>query len=299
MEGYMFRMWDGSVWAVKGVEFQSGGRIRAFPRLVGDVKCSGLSCGYDIVREIYPWLLLYDPCVDMETPQIPLSDIASVYSPFSESPETDPDAKRLRRILEEESGVEVGITGSGLIGRGRDIDLVVYGYEESLQVYAALRSLRGRRVLKPLSGKPLVEEYRKNLEDTSIALEEYSKRAAQRLLVGVFEGKPYSIRLVSRKTPRYGCRRAVKICKAEILARIVDSSAGLLTPALYRIYPVAGNPPCIGDVKHLLTYRIRYMELPEGALIRATGYVEYVSSLGYVLVPDHPGGGVTVIGYSG
>ncbi len=294
MEGYMLRLWDGSLWMVKGTEFPGKGRIRAFPRQVGGYKCSGLDCGYRLAREIYPWLLHYDICVDMPTPQVPPAEVEEVLDPLEDRDETDPRARRLKRLLEAESGAEVGVTGSSLLGVGRDIDLIVYGFEASVQVYEALSTLRRRGVLKPLSGSALMEEYRKNLEDTRIGLSGFRRRAAHRLLVGVYEGKPYSIRLVARRRPIYGCRRTIKISRVEMAARILDSSKGFVTPAIYRIQPLSGPQVYASDVEFLVTYRIRYMELPECAMVQVSGYLEYIPGLGYAVVPDHPGGQVAL-----
>ena len=292
MEGYMLRLWDGSLWMVKGSEFPEEDRVRAFPRRVGGYKCSGLNCGYKLAKEIYPWLLRYDACVDMHTPQVPLVDIEEVLDPLDERSETDPHARRLKRLLEAESGVEVGVTGSSLLGVGRDVDLVVYGLEASAQVYEVLSTLRRRGVLKPLSGSALMEEYRKNLEDTTVGLSRFRRRSAHRLLVGVYEGKPYSIRLVARRRPLYGCRRTIKISKVEMMAKVLDSSLGFVTPAIYRVQPLSGPPGYVDDVEFLVTSRIRYMELPEDIVVQVSGYLEYIPGLGYAVVPDHPGGRV-------
>lgn len=294
MEGYMLRLWDRSLWMVKGSEFPEEGKVRAFPRRLGGYKCSGLDCGYRLVREIYPWLLRYDACVDMPTPQISLAEVEEVLDPFEEREGTDPYARRLKRLLEAESGVEVGVTGSSLLGVGRDVDLVAYGVEASAQVYEALSTLRRRGLLKPLGGRALIEEYRKNLEDAGVEFNGFVRRAAYRLLVGVYEGKPYSIRLVARRRPLYGCRRTVKISWVEMVVRILDSSKGFVTPAIYRVQPISGAPGYADDLGFLVTYRIRYMELPEDAVAHVSGYLEHIPGLGYAVVPDHPGGQVVL-----
>ena len=173
-----------------------------------------------------------------------------------------------------------GVTG-GLAyspGRAGDLDLVVYGARAGEEVYRALRDLREDGVTAPLRGRG---------HGWSAADERlHGALASARLLQGVYRGFVYEVRVVACTAPSH-CPR-IHVEGEAVVEGTVCGGAGYTTPSLYRLCGA-------GEAEWLvMTYRLRYTELPRGLRVRVRGQVQVLCGL-RVIVPDH-GGSVEPLG---
>ena len=296
IEGYLAVLRDGSIWAAKGTLLPEPGVARMLPYRLGSTlyRVRGLGEALRLARLIYPWYMRHDPCIDATVPLVPLKEIARIIDP-RKAAENWRDLGILR-LLEETSP---GVTGSLALGiKGRDLDIVVYGWRKAMKAYEILAELRTRGITSPLRGPHLIGEYWKNAADTPIPLENYRRLVEDKLLLGVYGGRAYSVRLVPSTEASLCLRRILKLGWCELEARITSSPAPYLTPTLYQIEVLRAKGPWrkeCGDVGYIETHRIRFMEYSEGIIVYARGLVELRGS-DYILVPDYPGGVVVPVG---
>ncbi len=292
IEGFMAILYDGSIWMAKGIDTCSPGFSRMILYRIGRDKhrVRGLGESMRLAREIYPWLFRHDPCIDMEVPLIHHNLIREVIDPRLAARKASGKAAELLDLLHE---VTPGLTGSLALGlRGGDIDLVIYGFSESGKAYSILAELREKGVTRPLEGEALLSEYRKNVADTPFTLPEYRRIVSSKLLLGIYKGVPYSIRLIPVKKALIHRTRTRRLGWCTLKAVITDAGRSYMTPASYEISVLdaegSWRRECL-EAARLETYRLRFMELKEGMLIKARGIVELRGS-SYIVVPDHPGG---------
>ena len=169
-----------------------------------------------------------------------------------------------------------GVTG-GLAyapSKAGDVDLVVYGGRAVERAYRALVDMREEGVTSPMP--PRGHEWSRY----DVELARHLNRS--RVLLGVYRGVEYNVRLVPCTAPSR-CTPARILGEARIVGDVCGS-AGFTTPAFYTL--------CSKDrpVIHVATWRLRYTEIPVGARVEAWGSLEEWCGGLRVLVPDHGGG---------
>jgi len=167
----------------------------------------------------------------------------------------------------------VGVTGGLAYSPtdASDIDLVVYGLNETMEAYRALSDLRAEGRTHPYGG----QGHAWSKEDVDL----HEKLARERLLFGRFMGYEYNVRLVPCVVPS-PCTRVVTLGEAKISGRIC-SSLSFTTPTHYLLCGHSG-------AVHIVTHRLRYTELPLGALVEVKGKRQLVCGR-EALTPDHGG----------
>ncbi len=173
-----------------------------------------------------------------------------------------------------------GVTG-GLAyspGSASDIDLVVYGLGAGEEVYRALRDLREDGVTAPLWGRG----HGWSAADEGL----HEALATARLLQGVYRGFVYEVRVTACTAPSH-CPR-IHVEGWAVVEGVVCGGLGYTTPSLYRVCGAGGEEWLV------MSYRLRYTELPRGLRVRVGGQVQRLCGL-RVLVPDH-GGSVEPLG---
>ena len=172
------------------------------------------------------------------------------------------------------AGVEAaGVTG-GLAYNPRgagDADLVVYGAGEAGRVYKLLRDLREEGVTEPFRGRG--HGWSRRDETLGAALAEH------RLLIGLLGGVEYNVRLVACKAP--GPCWPIRVVGEAVVEATVCGGLAYTTPSIYRL--------CGARASFMMSYRLRYAEIPVGARIRAAGRLEEHCPGLLVLNPDHGG----------
>ncbi len=144
------------------------------------------------------------PYYGIEVPVIPVSSISRIYDPLDKKyelyhkPRDSLEDKALRLVSELEyyskTSNGIGITGSILLGIHNpnisDIDLVVYGWKNSIEIIEAIREKQTS--LKPFSRERLKIWAQSNAEATGLTVKQVLKyyRLWRR---GVYMDKEYSI----------------------------------------------------------------------------------------------------------
>ncbi len=244
MEGY-FLKYKGCVWAVKGCRHPEGFAV-AVPRKCGEIKVKRLSEALSLVRSRFPGLLKYDDVIGYPVPMIPLKD-AEVLDPF-EAEVRDPIA---RKFLDHFPG-KVGITGSILYDEvHNDMDFLSF----DLTHYSVLKRLREDGITLPLR-EVNIREVEGLTEDC------FRRLKARRVLEGVFEGKPYTFKIVQ-------CVEEGRVVREYEFRGRVRIKRPVRPYSLPVVYEVEGD--LNGFAK---SYRTRFTELSEGMTLLVSGRVQ-------------------------
>ncbi|ABM80710.1 hypothetical protein [Hyperthermus butylicus] len=201
-------------------------------------------------------------------------------------------ALELLEYLESGGADYVGVTG-GLAynpDSASDIDLVVYGAKNTEKAYRILEELRAEGVTAPLHGLGHGWTH----DDWVL----HQKLAPQRLLMGLFRGYEYNVRLVDCTTPA-PCKPLIVRGRLRVTGRIIGGSP-TTTPAIYilSLFKPVQCGKVLARVLHVETFRLRYTEIPVKAVIEAWGVLEEREPGFCVLVPDWRGGIKLVSGLS-
>jgi len=197
------------------------------------------------------------------------------------------DAPLCRAALEllELLGLPLGEPPGGVTGglaysprSAGDMDLVVYGLGTGSEVYRALHDLREEGVTAPLRGRG----HGWSRADEAL----HEALARNRLLQGIYRGRVYEVRVVACTAPSPCPRIFTEGWRS--VEGVVCGGLGYATPSLYRVCGVDGEDWLV------VSYRLRYTELPRGLRVRVQGQVQRLCGL-RVLVPDH-GGSVEPLG---
>jgi hypothetical protein len=184
-------------------------------------------------------------------------------------------AIELARLISDESGVSLdrlGITGSILVNVHKvsfsDIDLVVYGREESRRIKEALLSLYERKGtgVERLRGKSLSRWCKEMSVVHPFSLPETRKLYnARKWNKGTFRGTIFSIhptKIEDEVTERYGDEfyRPCGIVQAK--AKVVDSADSYFLPAVYRVKDVEFEGSVqFGMVEKVVSYESLYSDI--------------------------------------
>ncbi|MEM2201907.1 MAG: nucleotidyltransferase domain-containing protein, partial [Ignisphaera sp.] len=252
---------------------------------------------YNYVISKYSRYLKFDDFFGREVVVVPLTDIAYVYNPLQRSKEIiykgaleNPVLKDIRDMvldISESTGIkEIGVSGSILVNLFRedsDIDIVVYGVNNGLNVYKYLSDVidkdpRYKRYrIRDIQGL----HARRSLE-TPIPSEQLLKQESRKVLEGIFKGREYFIRLIKYhwEEPSYGSYKCVKLGKTTMKLRIIDSKESIFTPCRYRVEVIDVLEGVKADVVEVYSLRGRFTEVAqEDEVIIVKGTVERIEPL--------------------
>lgn len=252
-----------------------------------------------LLERSYPQYLFYSDVYKITFSSVPLDRVAWHYLPemklarMSRAKRLDAlqdRAVKLARLLSEESGApheSLGVTGSILIDIHRpefsDIDLTVYGKDDSLMVRRALLSLLGedKGTVRRLQGGELRNWCESKSRLYPLTYEEAGLLYHRKWDRGTFVGTPFSVhavRIESEVDERYGDRLYTPIGIIEADARVVDSSEAIFLPAIYLVNNVeTAEGPSIGEIREVVSYEGLYKDLAsEGEFIMFKGKLERV-----------------------
>jgi hypothetical protein len=182
----------------------------------------------------------------------------------------------------------MGISGSLLVKLhipDSDIDPVVYGSENCLKVYEALKSLLQDRMsdVKAYSLEELHKLFEFRVRDTRTSFEDFVRTESRKVLQGKFRGRDYFIRFVkdwSEIKTEYGAIRYKNVGYARVEAKIKDDSEAIFTPCSYKIGNVRVLQGPSFPIEEIASFRGRFCEQArEGEKVVAQGKVERVMDL--------------------
>ncbi|MGQ9469377.1 MAG: nucleotidyltransferase domain-containing protein, partial [Nitrososphaerales archaeon] len=176
----------------------------------------------------------------------------------------------LATLTSNESGISrsyIGVTGSILINIHRpfsDIDLVVYGRDNSLKVKDALLSLYDKKEsnVQKLHGDALYKWCEEKAKNYPLTFDEAKKIYDRKWNYGLFKDTNFSIhqiRLDSEITELYGDKVFSPMGMVKIRAKVSDTSESIFLPynySLQRVIVEEGKK--VQDIRKVVTYESLY-----------------------------------------
>jgi len=190
----------------------------------------------------------------------------------------------------EVSWSKLGISGSLLVGLQTpksDIDIIVYGSQNSYKVYDSLRALMKDKdsPVKSYSMGELRRLFDFRSKDTAMSFEDFVRTESRKVLQGRFKGYDYYIRCVKdwdEVDEQYGTVHYQPVGYAKIRARVTDDSQMIFTPCHYKIDNVEiVEGPKIKSTQEIVSFRGRFCEQSrKGESVMAQGKIERVKREG-------------------
>lgn len=309
IEGYLIESVENIIFDVKGLVHPPD-KVIAFPRFIPDFegprrrgkakyrKVYSLQERLEFLDKHFPKYVVYESVFDEKLCEVPLEDVKKVYSPVSRLQrlrkgqsldKLEFAALQCLKVLKEKSGVawsKLGISGSLLVGlhtETSDIDPVVYGVENCLKVYAALRKLlkEDATLFKPYSLADLRGLFEFRSKDALMSFEDFVKVESRKVFQGKFMDWDYFIRFV--KSPSEIGEKYGDVCYkncgyAKIEAVVADDAEAIFTPCTYKIENVKiVEGSMLEPIEEIVSFRGRFCEQArKGEAIIAQGKVERV-----------------------
>jgi len=208
---------------------------------------------YGYLRENHPDYLYDCPVRNITVSCVPLSDVKQYYHPVErvdslirEGP-SDPLEEKLIGLVEylgERADVEgrIGITGSILTHSHNptfsDMDLTVYGRDESLRVKEAVLEARREGTVRPQDRREREEWVRQRSGKLPLSEGELRRVASSRWNYGFYRGTYFSIhptRTDCEISEGYGDYVYHQLGEAKGTAIVADASDSIYLPAVYRV----------------------------------------------------------------
>ena len=304
-EGEFIKLLDEAFFEVKGLVHPPR-RVIAYPRYIpyekgkrklGRItyrKVYHMSERIRVIKKLYSQYLIFDEVFDETLCEVPKSDIRRKMDPVKglmklkrreNLDEVERTALELASLIKERSGISwnsIGITGSVLLGlhtKESDIDLIVYGRNQSLKAYEALKELRKENIVKPHSVKDLIQLHNFRSKDTPSPLEDFIETESKKVVQGIFMGRWYFMRFVkdwSEVEEEYGSIKYRKLGYATIKAVVIDDSESLFTPCKYLVDNVKVIEGVkVNSIREIASFRGRFCEhARKGEKLIARGKVE-------------------------
>lgn len=279
-----------SKWSRNG---QYYGRILPYYSAVGVAKT------YSYLESHKPEYLVWDEYLNVKFPMVPVDSISIHYKPEERLSQIlreckdslEQEVKELYNIIRKESGVEaLGISGSILLGihnpKISDIDLTVYGIENSLRVKQALTEIIREQTHGIRKPADLVERWARNI----VQIQRIPYKAALNLYMekwnrALYHNRQFSVHPVKTEgevTEKYGSHKYLPIGFARISCTITDARESLFLPGTYRIADVnvIDGPSEAGKIEAIVTYEGLYSDVAtEGDRVVAYGKLEKVVNI--------------------
>ena len=272
---------------------------RRFKRVLRNYTIPALSETLDFLREEYPEYLFFSRPFHVQMSGVPLRKIAARFLPevrlrdLLKSNELDNLEEKLITLIEllsQKSGVGrggFGVTGSILLSIHQtafsDLDILVYGRSNSLQVKKALISMykdASSRVIK-LSGDHLADWCNSKVGAYPLSYNEAKEILTRRWNRGLYESTLFSVHPVlmeSEQTERYGDRWFNPIGFSKIEAKVSSNTEAIFLPSAYEVDDVRIlEGPEVKDLREVCSYQGIYSDIlePEERLV-ARGKIEHV-----------------------
>ena len=312
-EGDLIETLDGNIFDVKGL-IHPPGKVIAFIRFTPDSKGDRkrgrvnyskvypLHERYELLRERFPQYLVFDKVFNEWLSKVPIEAIRQHYKPVSylrklrqkrHQTKLEKTGLHFAELLKKNTEVswsKLGISGSLLVGLQTpksDIDIIVYGSQNSYKVYDSLRALMNDKdsPVKSYDREELRQLFDFRSKDTAMSFEDFVRTESRKVLQGRFKGYDYYIRCVKdwdEVDEQYGTVHYQPVGYAKIRARVTDDSQMIFTPCHYKIDNVEiVEGPKIKSTQEIVSFRGRFCEQSrKGESVMAQGKIERVKREG-------------------
>lgn len=307
-EGDFLEIKDFSIFEVKGL-IHPPKKLISYPRYIVDDKGERQK-GLRRYRKIYPLkernellkkkyynLLVNDPFLNMEIPELSQSDIRTHYRPdeilekIRKKKIPDNEEKKaleLSNHLKDHSDITtsaIGISGSIMIGlqtASSDIDLIIYGRNESNKTRNTLKNLLSEeKHVRKLRNNEMLRLYKFRGANEIMQFEVFVKHELRKTFQGIFGDREFFIRYLpnwEEIDEKYGSIKYVPAGYVKVNARIKDASEAFLSPCRYLLEQVEildGNKA--SNIIEVVSFRGRFCEQAEtGESVIIQGKLEEV-----------------------
>ncbi len=254
VEGFMIKLIDGSVWAVKGCVHPVG-RVVAIPKRGWWGRAKTMRRSLGIVRRYYRHYLTRLVTGD-EAPAVPYDDIDQVLAPSTKCPSgrIGSSCRALLGVLSE-CGI-CGVTGSVLTGDWgpeSDVDIVCYGISDAEKCLERVVESRGYRPFEGFASVEVASVYE------GIPRSAHESMIRERFLQGFFSNVPYTLKFVNCSIdPFVGAGDVYAYREPRLFFEVIDDRRRFLIPVTYRAWTDR-----FGFVT-LYSLRIRWCEMKAG-----------------------------------
>ncbi len=307
IEGDYLEDFYNNIFTVKGLLHPKDGSIcvlRYLPTEEGDrIKDNLKYRKVDSLREIkeillkkYPNYLKYDKVFNRVLCIVKHDEVFKFYKAREflrelskrELKDTELKALELIEILKSRANLSYdsfGLSGSCLLNLSNynsDIDLIVYGKENSFKVYEALSQLfREAKELSPYTSDHWRDFYERRSIDTLMDLKPFIFHEGRKFQEGIFKGKEFFVRFIKNleeiKEP-YDSLSFHLMGYSKIKAKVIDDIESIFTPCCYEVSDVeilAGLN--LKNIRKIVSYRGRFCQQAKvDERIIAQGKVEKV-----------------------
>ncbi|MFX1237643.1 MAG: hypothetical protein ACFFAS_10740 [Promethearchaeota archaeon] len=242
---------------------------------------------YAYLKKNYPKYIFFSERLDLELQGVKNDDILKIYTPRNYRIELEKKKDRsklencsleLCELFTSEGDLpseSIGISGSPMVGLNKeqsDIDLIVYGTQESLRFQSHLSDVLNDQ--DNFCRQYNLEEYQIHYDwrvgGSNVPFDKFFECEKQKLHQGIYKGFEFFIRYI--KSPEdwkgaYGDYRYENYGRIKLKARILDSTDSIFTPCSYKIEPLElqeGKPNSsdfnIKDILEVNSYRGRFCE---------------------------------------
>jgi predicted nucleotidyltransferase len=273
---------------------------RRYRRSMRYYSASNVTETIDFLRRKHPRYVFHSEPYNMELSAVPLDAIAHHFRPDERLRELrdatqldslERKAIKLASLMSEASGVSMdrlGVTGSILVDahslRFSDIDLVVYGRNESRRVKEALLMLykRERSEVERLRGERLSTWCKEQSIVHPFTVSEARGLYVRKWNKGLFENTIFSIhptKVEEEVTDRYGEEFYTPQGIIEAKAKVVDCTDSYFLPAIYAVDNVHSEGAThLDGVAKVVSFEGLYADIAEnGEEITVRGKLEHVS----------------------
>lgn len=245
------------------------------------------------LKEKYPQYVQFCPVRSIEMSLVPMKYITQYYEPetrmhelfFSPQDELEEKVKTFAQDIMDKTRIPLsclGITGSILTGLHNpsfsDIDLIVYGRENSITIKERLPALED---VGTLTGERQKEWVKHKMNIFNMSKKQAEKFSTRKWNYGFYKNTYFSVhptRADTEITERYGDVHYTGRGAATIQAEVIDSSESMFLPATYKIElhkTIEGEPVPIDEI---VSYEGVYCDVfKEGEKIEARGRLEQVN----------------------
>ena len=308
-EGDFIQHKSNVIFDVKGL-IHPKNKIIAFPRYIPDPngsrhndvlsygKVYSLQDRFAFLQTHLPHLIVYDEVFGETLCEVPIDEIIHHFNPQeklahlrTEKTLTGLEEKALQLAKDLQIAANIpwnaiGISGSilaGLTSSTSDIDLLIYGKDNSCKAYAALQHMLNDKssLFKAYTAEELKALYVFRSKDTHMSFGDFQKVENRKAFQGMYQGTDYFIRFIKNQaeiSEQYGDIIYSNAGYAKITATINNKAEALLTPCIYQLANIKIlKGPKLTPIKEVASFRGRFCEQAEtGEAIIAQGKVELV-----------------------
>jgi predicted nucleotidyltransferase len=261
-------------------------------------KVYSLSDRHIFLQEHLPHLITYDEVFGETLCEVPIDEIIQHFKPQEKianirvsKPENILEEKALQFAtdLQQIANIPwsaIGVSGSilaDLTTKNSDIDLLIYGEENSRKAYAAMQQMfKGNHTrYRAYTTEELKNLYDFRSKDTHMSFEDFQKVEKRKALQGMYQDVDSFVRFVKdwhELSEQYGDISYSTVGYATIRAKISNKTQALFTPCSYQIENVKiTKGPNLTPIREVSSFRGRFCEQAEnGENIAAQGKMEQV-----------------------